>query len=565
MNPRHFAFALCLLCALLPLAAQAATRAWLDRSAVMHNEAATLNIETDQPGVAPDYTPLQADFMLGQPYRSSPDGVRSLFGIAITPRRSGTLAVPALRVGTERTPPLSLRVAQAAARAPRGDVFVETQVDDPSPYVQQSVGVSVRLYYATPLLSGELSQDPPDGASLQRVGEDVQSSRQVGDRRYHVVERRYLLVPERSGELRLPPARFRGRGAAGFFDDIFGTDRSLSAQGEAQVLQVRAQPDAAPQPWLPLHALELRYRSAPSRARMGEAVEITVEAQAQGATQAQFPDIAPPSVAGAQVFAEPAQATERFVDGRPHLTVARRFSLVPLRPGALEVPGPQVDWWDVAAGRARQARLPDLHLQAEPASMGTAADPPSPSPGTPSMARVPAAEGAVPAGAAAASGSPWRILAALLAALWLATLGWALWLRRRNGMRAEAAGTGVAGTDARPRPVAADLRRTLDAGSFDEAVRLLRRMASPPAADLDEVIGRLDDPGQRAALEAMRHALWAGQGDPSAARAALRAAFRTGPRWSSAGTDEAASPSSLSPLYPPLDPQRPRPRERGER
>src|SRR5690606_11548154 len=113
---------------------------------------------------------------------------------------------------------------------------------------------------------------------------------EVGGRRYHVVERRYLLVPERSGRLHLPPARFRGRGAGGFFDDLFGTDRNLAAQAEAIVLQVRAQPAGAPQPWLPLHGLELRYRSVPERARVGEAVELVVEARARGATAAQFPD-----------------------------------------------------------------------------------------------------------------------------------------------------------------------------------------------------------------------------------------------------------------------------------
>src|SRR5690606_27332672 len=153
----------------------------------------------------------------------------------------------------------------------------------------------------------ELVQDAPDGASLQRVGDDVQSSREVGGRRYHVVERRYLLVPERSGPLVLPPARFRGRAAANFFDDFFGGGggrRELSAQSPPQTLQVRAQPAGAPQPWLPLRELRLRYLAAPTAARAGEAVEIAVEAVARGVTGAQFPDIPVPRVDGAQVFPE---------------------------------------------------------------------------------------------------------------------------------------------------------------------------------------------------------------------------------------------------------------------
>ena len=524
----------------LPALAPAATRAWLDRSRVAVGESVTLNIETDQAGAAPDYAPLQSGFEVGRAFRRN-EGGRVLFGVALTPLAAGALQVPALRVGTERTPPLPLAVAPAV-QGPRGEVFVETAVDDHAPYVQQSVGVVVRLHYATPLLSGELALDAPDGASLQRVGEDVQGSRELGGRQYRVVERRYLLVPERSGPLRLPPARFRGRGAGGFFDDFFGTDRSLAADGQAQLLQVRAQPDAAPQPWLPLRELRLRYLAAPSQARAGEAVEIAVEAVAQGATAALFPEIPVPQVDGAQVFAERAQATERFVDGSPQLTVVRRYAVVPLRTGPLRVPGPRMDWWDVGAGSARVADLPELRLEvapgampAPPAAAAAAADP-----GQPGAAVEVAMDGD--------ARFPWPWLAALLALLWLATLAWALWLRRgARGTHRDGDDEGDAGAVPQSRPARADLRRALDAGGFDEVVRLLQAMASPPAADLDEAIARLDDVAQREALEQMRRALWAGAGDVTAARAALRAAFRDGPRW----TASAGAPREpLPPLYP---------------
>ncbi|AKC86078.1 BatD family protein [Pseudoxanthomonas suwonensis] len=537
---------LLLACLAAALPAHAETRAWLDRNVVAPGEAVTLNIETDQPGAAPDYTPLQADFELGPPYRSSTGGNRTLFGVALTPRREGALDVPAVRVGSERTAPLKLSVsARAPAAVPRGDVFLESRVDDPSPYVQQSVGLTVRLHYATPLLSGELTQDAPDGASLQRTGEDVQSSREIGGRRYRVVERRYLLVPERSGPLEVPAPRFRGQGAGGFFDDFFGTDRRLSADGAAQLLQVRAQPDGAPQPWLPLRDLRLRYQAEPSQARAGAAVEIVVEAVAQGATAAQFPEIPAPQVDGAQVFAERAESTERFVDGGPQVTVVRRFSVVPLQAGALRVPGPRMWWWDTAAGRPQVAALPDLQLEVAAAAADAApgvGDNPSPAPASASADALAPDPVPVPG---AASPRLWLWLAAVFALLWLATLAGLLWSRRA---RRSAAAAGPSASHAAARPTVPDLRRTLDAGTFDEAVRLLQRMASPPAADLDEVIARLQDPAQRQALEAMRRALWAGEGEPAAARAALRAAFREGPRWQAPARGEA---SPLPPLYPP--------------
>ena len=49
---------LLLACLVMALPAQAETRAWLDRNAVSLGEAVTLNIQTDQPGVAPDFRPI---------------------------------------------------------------------------------------------------------------------------------------------------------------------------------------------------------------------------------------------------------------------------------------------------------------------------------------------------------------------------------------------------------------------------------------------------------------------------------------------------------------------------
>ena len=539
---------LLLACLAIIAPAQATTRAWLDRNSIAVGEAVTLNIETDQPGAAPDYRALQADFDLGQPYRSTGSGDRTLFGIALTPLREGTLEIPVLEVGVERTAPLKLVVsaARVPAPAPHGDVFVESAVDDPAPYVQQSVGLTVRLYYATSL-SGELVQDAPEAASLQRVGEDVQSSREVGGRRYRVLERRYLLVPERSGPLDLPPARFSGQGAGGFFDDLFGSGRKVSVQAAPLALQVRAQPDGAPQPWLPLRSLRLRYLATPTEVRAGEAVEIAIEAVAQGATAAQFPEIPIPRVEGAQVFPERAESTERFVDGGPQLTVVRRYSVVPLQAGPLHVPGPRMHWWETGASQARVAELPDLELQVVAASStGAAVVVPPPADTMPAAPVLgPDDAGAVASFAAPAAGRFWPWLALALAVLWLVTLTWLLWTRRRSGAGVRVVTGSVAVSHARPTP--AELRRALDAGSLDEVVGLLQRMADPPAADLDEVIARLDPPRQRDALMAMRRALWAGEGDPSAARAALRAAFRAGPGWRVVPAVEAAP---LPPLYP---------------
>jgi hypothetical protein len=530
--------------------AQAATRAWLDRASTVEGQPVTLNLETDQPGAMPDWTPLAADFSLSGQTSSRQtrleNGTRTtsaLFGVVLTPKRVGTLTIPSLRLGGERTAPLVLQVS-AAPRPVAGDAvaFIETEVDDRSPYVQQSVGVVVRLHFATQLASGELVLDTPAGASLQRVGDDVSSQREVGGRRYNVVERRFLLIPERSGKLQIPAARFSGRGVGGLFDEFMGrSDGRLSASSAAITLDVRPQPGNAPQPWLPLKDLRLRYVEAPQQARVGEAFVIQIEAIAEGATRAQFPDLPVPSLGdAAQVFAEPAQFDESFRGTSPQLKIVRRYSIVPQQGGALTVPGVGLKWWDVATGQVRRSEVPALTLDV---SGGTARvlPPPIVDPQT-TGAGIPADTALAPTDVQASRASGWMVAAIGFALLWLLTLIWAL---RRRGAASQPRIAAANITADNALPDAAELRRAIDRGGLDEVAALLCRMGG--VSSLDAVIDALALPEQRDALQRLQRARWAGQGDVSEARAVLRQAFNKGPQWK---TPAVVEKTVLAPLYP---------------
>ncbi|MDQ3289638.1 MAG: BatD family protein [Pseudomonadota bacterium] len=542
-----------LLLSLASLNASAQVRAWLDRDRINADETVTLNIEMTGSG-SPDYSPLQKDFSVsGHTSRRQLEIVngrassRTLFAVALRPRRDGVITVPALEVGSGQTQPLSLVVTPGQARIPAragDDVFIESEADDTDPYVQQSAGWVVRLYSAVPLVSGQLEQPAPDGASLQQVGDDVQYDRQIEGRRYQVVERRFLLIPERSGSLTIPGATFQGRGVAGFFDDFLGSGRSqLQAQAAPRFLQVRPIPPNARQPWLPLHSLQLRYQSTPQELREGSASTLTIEVTADGATAAQMPELELPPIDGVQVFAEPVQADERFVQGRPRVTLTRSFSLVPSRAGEVRLAGLRLQWWDVEAGAARTEALPPMTWNVvagggTPATAGASAAPQEP-------------KGAADAiRSAQQTPRAWVLAAVGFALLWLLTLAWAV--QRRPSSAAEgSAALGSVGTPAAAtregRASTARFKRALDTGDFAEVAAALCALARPPASDLDEVRARLDEPAQREALDAMQRARWGG-GDGVDARSRLRAAFRRGPVWR---RDQPTSPPPLPPLYPP--------------
>ncbi|MGH8081257.1 MAG: BatD family protein, partial [Lysobacter sp.] len=307
--------ALCLLLAGFSAGAFAQVRAWLDRDSIRSGETVTLNVEaTGGGGGTPDYSPLYGSF---EPINSnvttrleSGNGgmvVRTRYSVTLKPQRSGRLTIPSLRVAGASTRSLELFVEAAPVEPPPvaatgAPVFVEVVPDDESPYVQQAVGWLVRLYAAVPIVGGKLDQPTPDGASLMKVGDDAQYERVINGRSYTVVERRYLLVPERSGPMTVPPAVFDGRSAPGLFDQLTGSGGDdQHARSKPRTLNVLPTPANAPQPWLPLRSLSLRYRSTPQQLRMGNAASVTIEASVDGATLAQLPDLQLPPIDGVQV------------------------------------------------------------------------------------------------------------------------------------------------------------------------------------------------------------------------------------------------------------------------
>jgi hypothetical protein len=556
---RVFAIATLLLLALFSSTTLAAARAWLEQPQIALGESVTLNIETDEVTAEPDLTPLMADFALeGQSNSRSVRLIngqmtsKTIYAVTLAPKRAGELRIPSLRIGRQQTAPLTLSVSASATATAGANgnamVFLETEIDDANPYVQQSVGVTVRLNYVVPLVSGQLDLDPPEGALLQRVGEITQSTREINGRRYNTAERRYLLVPERSGALTIPGPRFEGRGAGSWMDDLLGgNSREMRIQGAPRTLQVRAQPAGAPQPWLPLRDLRLRYVAAPQSLRVGEAATLAVEVTALGATQAQMPELPTPSIPGAQVFAEPPQYDETFVGGTPQVKLTRRYSVVPSKTGELAVPGISMAWWDVRAGAAKTASLPDLDLQVVASTGGI----PAPTATVQDASNAASEDGVFTTGDSQRNiPSPlWPWLAAGFGLLWLVTLVWALQKRapspRLRGAAASPSNDAMPYASA-PTRTLSDLKRVLDTGDLTEAGEVLCAMASPPARDLDALIARLDNPGQRDAVEQLRRACWAG-GDISAARTAVWQAFRQGPVWKAT----AKTPQEpLPPLYP---------------
>ena len=121
--------------------------AYVDRTEVSINDVftLTLRVNSDLSNNTPDIDALQQDFIIvGSSQRNNftfTSGVSEQwteFRISLRPRNTGTLTIPAFRLGNEVTMPISITVDQAMQNpVNRDDFFLVSAVSKEEVYVQE--------------------------------------------------------------------------------------------------------------------------------------------------------------------------------------------------------------------------------------------------------------------------------------------------------------------------------------------------------------------------------------------------------------------------------------------
>lgn len=576
MNARtailHRTIVLCALLALAAIAHAAAAsaspglRAFLDRDRVKLGDTVTLNIEgAGALSGTPDLAPLQRDFeVLGTSSSSSVQIVNGAarsstqLGIALRPRRTGELTVPSLTIGGIPTPSLTLQVTATpggAQGAPGGAAFLEANVDTASPYVDQQIVYTLRLFYAPGLTGGQLDDPRADGAQLIHLDNDTRYSTQRGGQTWQVVERHYALIPQRAGHIVVQGPLFQGQmldtnNPNSMFDSLFDDGRPVQARADDLALDVRPIPAGAGAPWLPAQSVQLKMDGLPAdgKARVGEPLTLTLRIDAVSATAQRLPEPQLPPIDGARVYPDQTRDATREDGNWLHGTRTRSFAIVPARDDVLTIPAITLNWWDLTHDRAAQARLPAQVLQVTGAAVG-GAQPPAAAASSKAMAPAPA--NAVTRNRAADAW--WRAIALASLALWiiaLTTLAWWWSSRKRRGgapLNTGAEAPNASAGALRQRTL--DAARRHDAAACERALLAWGRAARPGLRNVGELRDALADPAQRVALEQLQRVRWQ-SGDARAACDALARVFDRGFVWRDERAEGTRADGGLPPLYP---------------
>lgn len=568
-----------LLLLLSPVLAPAATiDAYVDRNPVAANESLQLTLEADSdPDGDPDFSPLKRDFDILS--HATGSNVQIINGrvkrsvqwvLGLMPKRAGDLEIPTIAFGRDRSPGIPLKVVQALATDPASaDVFLEVEATPRTPYVQQQVIYTVRLYRAADTANATLSapEFPAGEALIEKLDDDASSEVRRNGRRFQVTERRYALYPQKSGALTIPPVRFAGQvlqTRRNVWDPFGGSYSPRQVRSTALELDVRPIPASfSGQYWLPARELRLAqaWADTPPQFQVGEPSTHTLAILADGLTAAQLPDVTLTLPSGAKGYPDqPELKDEKSRDGIAGLR-QQKLAVIPQHPGDIPFPEIALSWWNIDTDKQETAYLPAQRFPVAagvapaPAPPVQAAPPPITSPPVPRAEPEPTPtptismpSGIPPELTAVLTANIWPWVSLGLALIWLITV--TLWFRASH---AATQGTAAAKPAPNKKTKLNEVRAACDRNdpiaAKDALIAWTDERWVPAPNSIGEIRRRLPPDGALAsALNALNQSLYA----QSPARTAWNGkALKSALAELPSGTTGQASPvhSDLEPLY----------------
>ncbi len=357
----------------------------VDRSHLNSGETVELTLESNDVTLfgKPDLTPLDELFEVRgtrqvNQLTSLNDDNRAItrWIITLLPKRNGTVEIPSLQLGEVKSQPITLQVIESESQDSSNKlapVFIEASLDQASVYVQAQAILTLRIYHSVSLYD-DSSLTPlqiPD-ARIEQLGESRTYEKVINGLRHGVIELRYAIYPQHSGELKIPPQMF----SATLVDAQPTQEPTPSGPKQGKLMRVasaeipltvKAKPADYPAdiPWMPARSLNLSesWNPEPDHSLVGDSLTRSLTITAEGLSSSQLAPLPATEVNGLRRYPDQPvlsnQNSERGLIGSRE----EREALVPNRSGPIELPAVEVVWWNTFEDHLERSSLPARTLQ----------------------------------------------------------------------------------------------------------------------------------------------------------------------------------------------------------
>ncbi len=356
-----------------PVLALNTVTASVDKNPVMQSESFILTVTADDDinSNALNTSALAKDFIIGRSSVSTQTSIVNLkttrstrWTIVLIARKLGSIVIPPLTINGKKTKPINLNViASSAKNTEQQDIFIDTKLSQEEVYVQQLVTLKVKLYFATELKRGSLSEPSLTDANVVQIGQDKESEEIVNGRRYRVIERSYAISPQNSGQYTITAPRFSGeimttssRGA-NFFN--FGETKPVSVISEDISLMVLPIPLNYQGQWLPSELLSLHQEWQPNLTTytVGDPITRKITLTAAGLSKEQLPKLSMTVPSGLKVYPDQEELHATMNNNRIVSQKIQSFAIVASKAGTFTLPAISIPWWNTITNKIEHAQI----------------------------------------------------------------------------------------------------------------------------------------------------------------------------------------------------------------
>lgn len=352
--------------------------ATVDKSAIEAGEVLhlTVTLHEQTADKAPDFQGLEKDFsiigMSTSQQVSVVNGYSTAFEqwkLSLLPKKVGNFVIPEFTLGSLTTLPLQVSVTQSKdnpAFDGSRDVFFTSTIYPEDPYIQSQAIYTSTLYYNRNIDNAQFIDPRGDNVTVLHLGKDTQSSKTINGKAYQVFERRYAVIPQKSGELTLDGGGLVGTvwKSQGVGTVSVAHTEPVRVSAQPVTLQVLPMPVGATQAWwLPADGLSVResWDPTPPSWKAGQPVTRTITLEGIGLMAEQLPRITLPEIPNVQIYAEKPQL-QTTTDGKTLLAKrVEKFVIIPGKSGALALPQIDIHWWNLKRGINEILSIPAYH------------------------------------------------------------------------------------------------------------------------------------------------------------------------------------------------------------
>jgi hypothetical protein len=293
--------------------------------------------------------------------------------VYIIPRHQGILTLPSIKIGDEKTSPIQIEVTDvlpqqnlsnaqsSVASAQEDPILMKADIhpkDDV--YVNQQILYTVKLYTHAQIIDSEYLAPAVEHALILPLGNTLTTQEQIKDQTYQVSTQKYLIFPQKNGDLVIDPPAF----TAIVFDV---PPRRMRVSAPKVTLPIKPIPEGH-RVWLPALDLTLEVQDEPpnNQYHIGDTLTRVITLKAKGVPAQLLPRLEFEKPEQAAVYPEKPIDDNKIINEDWVGEVQYKVNYVIQQTGKLVIPELKLKWFNTEKHQDAYAVIPQKTYQVEP-------------------------------------------------------------------------------------------------------------------------------------------------------------------------------------------------------